>query len=56
MSVLCLAKSIELLAQAEVAIFMPGWEGARGCRIERAVCRDYGIAIEHWPPNETGAD
>jgi hypothetical protein len=43
---LYLAKSIELLARADVAVFMPGWENARGCRIEHAACRDYGVPIE----------
>jgi hypothetical protein len=30
--VLALAKSLELLAQADVAVFMPGWKKARGAR------------------------
>lgn len=29
-----LARSLDLLAQADVVIFAPGWESARGCRIE----------------------
>lgn len=29
-----LAKSIELLASADLAYFSKGWENARGCRIE----------------------
>ena len=29
-----LARSIEFLAKADVAIFAPGWKNARGCRIE----------------------
>lgn len=38
-----LANSIAMLADAEVAAFAPGWEEARGCRIEHQVCIDYGI-------------
>ena len=29
-----LGKSLELLSGADVAYFAPGWEDARGCRIE----------------------
>ena len=29
----CIAKSLELLADADVAYFAPGWNEARGCRI-----------------------
>lgn len=38
-----LAKSIEYIADADFVVFMPGWEEARGCRIERQCCMDYGI-------------
>lgn len=37
-----LAKSIELLAEADVVVFMNGWENARGCKIENRICQDYG--------------
>ena len=40
-----LAKSLELLADADVAYFAPGWESARGCKIERACAETYGIDI-----------
>ena len=40
-----LAKSLELLADADVAYFAPGWESARGCKIERACAEAYGINI-----------
>ena len=36
-----LAKSIELLAQADLIIFMQGWEEARGCRIEHQIAVEY---------------
>lgn len=38
-----LAKSIKLLDQADVAYFAPGWDEARGCIIEHAICELYGI-------------
>lgn len=28
-------KSLEMLKDADIAVFAPGWENARGCRIER---------------------
>ena len=38
-----LAKSIELLDKADAVVFMPGWEKARGCRIEHDICLQYEI-------------
>lgn len=38
-----LAKSLELLAAADVAYFAKGWETARGCRIENTCAIEYGI-------------
>lgn len=40
-----LAKSLELLATADVAYFAPGWENARGCRIENTCAVEYGIDV-----------
>ena len=40
-----LARSIEFLAKADVAIFAPGWQNARGCRIEHQCAEDYGIPV-----------
>ncbi len=40
-----LARSIEFLAKADVAIFAPGWKDARGCRIEHQCAEDYGIPV-----------
>ena len=39
-----LAKSIELLADADVVYFCPGWEHARGCIIEYECAFAYGIS------------
>lgn len=40
-----LAKSLELLATADVAYFAPGWETARGCKIENTCAVEYGIDV-----------
>ena len=40
-----LGKSLEVLAQADVAFFSSGWKSARGCRIEYDVARLYGIKV-----------
>ena len=40
-----LGKSIELLADADVAYFAKGWEGYRGCRIENVCAIEYGIDV-----------
>lgn len=38
-----LGKSLELLSTADIAYFAPGWEKARGCKIERLCADEYGI-------------
>lgn len=40
-----LAKSIEVLSKADVAIFAAGWENARGCRIEHECAVQYGVKV-----------
>lgn len=40
-----LAKSIEKLAEADIVIFVPGWEKARGCKIEYEIAKAYGKFI-----------
>lgn len=40
-----LAKSLELLATADVAYFAKGWEQYRGCRIENTCAIEYGIDV-----------
>ena len=40
-----LARSIEFLAKADVAIFAPGWQDSRGCRIEHQCALEYGIIV-----------
>ena len=38
-----LSKSIEAMSKVDGVVFMPGWEGARGCRIEHDVAKAYGL-------------
>ena len=38
-----LGRSIEMLSKADYIYSIPGWEAGRGCRIEKAVAREYGI-------------
>lgn len=38
-----LAKSLELLSEADVAYFASGWQDARGCKIEHECAVQYGI-------------
>lgn len=40
-----LSKSLELLADADIAYFAKGWEDARGCRIENQCAIAYGIEV-----------
>lgn len=40
-----LAKSLKLLADADLVFFADGWHHARGCRVEHLVAIEYGKAI-----------
>lgn len=39
------AKSLDMLARADVAVFAKGWQEARGCRIEHECAERYGIQV-----------
>ena len=41
-----LSNAIRLLSEADIAVFAPNWDDARGCRIEHMVCAEYGIPHE----------
>lgn len=41
-----LSKSIEFISQVDGLVFMPGWDAARGCRIEYQVALEYGKFIK----------
>lgn len=51
-----LGESIKLLAQADLAVFAPGWQEARGCRIEYECCKQYGIEVVEWKRHSTCLD
>ena len=38
-----LSKSISVLSESDIAVFLPGWESARGCIIEHLCADTYGI-------------
>lgn len=44
-----LSASIELLSNSDLVVFVPGWEKARGCRIEHQIAKDYCIPIFEIP-------
>lgn len=41
-----LAKSIEIMDSADIVLFMPDWEKARGCVIEHEVALRYGKFVK----------
>lgn len=41
-----LGEAIQSMADADAVVFMPGWEAARGCRIEHDVAQEYGKYIK----------
>lgn len=43
-----IGKSISLMGEADLVVFAPGWEDARGCRIEHEVAKEYGIQIAYF--------
>ena len=40
-----LGTSLQMLSEADLAVFAKGWNEANGCSIEHKVCENYGIAI-----------
>ena len=40
-----LAKSLELLSDADLAVFIGDWEKYRGCKIEHMCAKEYNIPI-----------
>ena len=41
----CFAESIKFLSKADLAVFIEGWENARGCRLENAISLAYGTQV-----------
>lgn len=52
-----LGKSLELMSKCDAVFFHKKWNEARGCRVERKICEEYGIKILDWeflyPPKRT---
>ena len=40
-----LGESLKLLATADVAYFAPGWDKARGCKVENLCAKEYGVHV-----------
>lgn len=40
-----LGKSVEAMSEADLVVFAPNWENARGCRVEYRVAVEYGKRI-----------
>ena len=43
-----LGESIKRLSTATMAYFDKDWIKARGCQIEYAICKSYGIPVKSW--------
>ena len=41
----CLAAAIEKIDKVDYVFFAPGWEEARGCRVEHMIAEEYNIPI-----------
>ena len=50
----CLGHAITMLSKADIAIFAHGWSKSRGCRIEHAICEEYGITCYQAIPGKKG--
>lgn len=48
-----LGKSLEILSNADVAVFAKGWEKYRGCKIENTCAKEYGIKVIEIPNDES---
>ena len=40
-----IGESIKMMAEADVVYFAPGWELARGCKIENLCAIEYGVTV-----------
>lgn len=43
-----LSHALSMLSKADLCIFMPGWEEARGCIIEHETAVSYGIPVAYY--------
>lgn len=44
----CLGQAFQIMATCDAVLFLDGWENARGCRMERAACRAYGLEVMYY--------
>ena len=49
-----LGHSIQNMSRATIIVFAPGWEQARGCLVEHAVCESYHIPFIELEHDESG--
>lgn len=49
-----LGRALEMLADSDIAYFLPGWEDSRGCAIEADCCTMYGIPMAVIYANDLG--
>ncbi len=40
-----LGRALQMLSEADVALFIGDWKSARGCRMEHLACEEYGYTI-----------
>lgn len=41
-----LSKAIRAMSEADAVVFLPGWENARGCKIEHTIATQYGKYVK----------
>lgn len=51
-----LGLSIDSIGRADAVYFVPGWDKARGCIIEREICKAYNIEILDIIPDPVQAE
>lgn len=44
-----LGTSIRMMEEADLILFCPGWNSAKGCKIERYICDVYNLEHEFMP-------
>ena len=49
-----LGRSVQDLGQADLVIFAPGWNKAKGCVSEHFICEVYNIPYIHWADTTDG--
>lgn len=49
-----LGRSVQDLGLADLVIFAPGWEYAKGCLVEHMVCDNYGVPYVEWEQTTEG--